>query len=127
MGDLSGQELEEPVELVCVASQGGRQRSGIGIGSRLERPHLELQLVAELLDPAEHAYRVAFGEAGVEQVDVVPDARLDPPARVDELECEVRGTVARAQALLSSRPRKCPRRPVPPPAGRSRSRRESRS
>ena len=66
----------------------------------LERAHLELEPVAEALDPAEHAHRVAFGEARVEQLDVVPDARLDASARVDELEREIRAPPSCAQALL---------------------------
>ena len=66
------------------------ERLRIEILDRLERADLELQPVAEAVDPAEHAHRVALVEAAVEQVDVAPDARLDPPARVDELEREVR-------------------------------------
>ena len=38
----------------------------------------------------EHPHRVALAEARVEQLDVVPDARVDAAARVDELEREVR-------------------------------------
>src|SRR5207245_7363088 len=42
-----------------------------------------------------------FCEARVEQLDVVPDARIDAPARVDELEGEVWSPAASAQTLLA--------------------------
>jgi hypothetical protein len=61
-----------------------------------------LQPVTELLDATEHAHGVAFREARVEQLDVVPDARVDPSARVDELQRQVRGAVLRPQPLLPS-------------------------
>ena len=57
---------------------------------------VELKLVAVALDPAEHAHGVAFCEARVEQVDVLPDPALDPSARVDELEREIVRPAARA-------------------------------
>ena len=79
---------------IAGASAAGRRPA------RLERAHVELQPVAELLDAAEHAHRVALAEARVEQLDVVPDARLDAAARVDELEREVRRAAFRPQALL---------------------------
>ena len=81
-------------------SAGGKRRR-IGVRRGLERAHVELQAVAELLDPSEHAHRVALREARVEQLDVVPHARVDPPARVDELEREVGRAAARAQPLLA--------------------------
>jgi hypothetical protein len=71
------------------------------VGRGLERTHLELQAVAVLLDAAEHANRVAFLEARVEQLDVVPDARLDAAALVDQLEREIRRTRAGSQAALA--------------------------
>jgi hypothetical protein len=61
-----------------VAADRGASVGGIASGG-LERAHVELQPVAELLDAAEHAHGVALGEARVEQLDVVPDARVDPP------------------------------------------------
>ena len=70
--------------------------------ARLERPHVELEPVAEPLDPAEHAHRVALGEAAVEQLDVVPDARVDVPGRVDELEREVGRAALRPRAAAST-------------------------
>ena len=69
--------------------------------ARLERADVELEPVAEPLDAAEHAHGVALGEPRVEQLDVVPHARLDAPARVDELEREVRRAAFRAQPLLA--------------------------
>ena len=77
----------------------GASAAGSASGG-LERAHVELQPVAEALDAAEHAHGVALGEARVEQLDVVPDPRLDAPARVDELEREVR------------RRRSCPQPPL---------------
>ena len=99
MRDLGDEELEEARDLVLVAADRRRQRRRVDVG-RLERAHVELQPVAELLDAAEHAHRVALAEAAVEQLDVLPDARLDPPGRVDELEREVRRAGLRAQLAL---------------------------
>ncbi len=99
MGDLAGEELEEPVELLHVAASLRDELARVGLG-RLERAHLELQAVAEALHPAEHAHGVSLAEAAVEELDVVPDARLDAPARVDELERQVGAARARAQTLL---------------------------
>ena len=61
----------------------------------------QLEPAAEPLDASEHADGVALAEPAVEQLDVVPDARLDPSARVDELEGEVRRSVLRPQPLLA--------------------------
>ncbi len=99
MRELRDQELEEAVQLVAVAAQGRRQRRGVDVRC-LERAHVELQAVAEALDAAEHPHRVALGKAAVEQLDVVPDARLDAARRVDELECEVRRSRLRPQLAL---------------------------
>ena len=101
MGDLAGEEIEEAVELVGVAAKPGRQLRRIGVRSRLDGPHLHLQPAAEPLHAAEHADCVSLGEAAVEQLDVVPDARVDAAARVDELEREVRGAVLRPPPLLA--------------------------
>ena len=89
MRDLGREELQEAVQLVGVAAERGREAAGPRLGG-LDRADLELQAVAEALDAPEHAHGVALGEAPVEQLDVAPDARLDPAARVDELEREVR-------------------------------------
>ena len=98
---LADEELEEAFELVRVAAQARSQARRIDALGRLERPHLDLELVAEPLDAAEHAHRVAGVEPSVEHVDVVPDARGDPAARVDELEREIARAVPRAQPLLA--------------------------
>ena len=116
--DLGDEELEEAGELVGVAPHRRGERRGVDVG-RLERAHVELQPVAELLDPAEHAHRVAFAEAAVEQLDVVPDARLDPAGRVDELEREVRRRRTSSAACASSSRRRRPRRRGLPRAPRS--------
>ena len=56
---LADEELEEAFELVRVAAQARSQSRRIDALGRLERPHLDLELVAEPLDAAEHAHRVA--------------------------------------------------------------------
>jgi len=101
VGDLAGQELEEPVELVGVAPHRRREAGRVGLRLGLDRADVELKPVAVALDAAEHAHRVALAEARVEQVDVVPDAALDAAARVDELEREVRGAVLCTQPALA--------------------------
>ena len=101
MRDLACEELEEAVELVAVSANRRGERRRVGLGRLLERAHLDLEPVAEALDPAEHANRVALVEAGVEQVDVVPDPRVHPAARIDELQREVGGTALRPQPLLA--------------------------
>ncbi len=126
MRDLAGEELEEPLELVGIAAHRGRELGRIETLGGLERADLELEPIAEAVDSSQHAHRVALGEAAVEQVDVAPDAALDPAARVDELDGEVRRTRAVSAAAPSSRPRRRPRRPGPARALRSRTRVESR-
>jgi hypothetical protein len=98
--DLAGEELEEPVELVEVAARLGHERARVGL-CRLDRPDVELEPVAEALDPSEDADGVPFPEARVEELHVAPDASLDVTGRVRELEREVRATRARAQAPLA--------------------------
>jgi hypothetical protein len=98
--DLTGQELEEPLQLVGIAPQRGRKLGGVEILRGLETPNLELEPVTEAVDPPEDAHCIPLGESGVEELDVAPDASLDASAGVDELEREVRRTGASAQALL---------------------------
>ena len=100
VGQLRGQELEKPVQLVGVPAHRGSKLGGVGLG-RLDRADLQLQPPVEALDTCEHAHGVAFCEATVEQLDVVPDAALDPPARVDELERDVRLAAPRREASLA--------------------------
>ena len=78
MGHLAGEELEKTVELVRIAAHARGEPGRIGIG-RLDRADFELQAVVEALNASEHAHRVPFGEAAVEQLDVVPDPAFDLP------------------------------------------------
>ena len=98
--DLRRKELEKAVELVRVSSQGRRESRWIGVLRRLDGAHLHLKLSAEALDSSENAHRVSLTEALVQQIDVVPDARLDASAHVHELEREVRGAGPGASTLL---------------------------
>jgi ribosomal protein S18 acetylase RimI-like enzyme len=98
--ELGREKVEESVELVRIAPQARRQLDGVGL-RRLHRPHLELQPLAEARDPAEHPHRVPFGEARVQQLDVVPDTCVDSPGGVDELEREIRRALLRPQPLLA--------------------------
>lgn len=100
VGDLRGEELEEAVQLVGIASQRGCELRGVRVLRRLDSAHLHLQLPSESLHAAQHLDGVAFGKAAVEELDVAPDAGVDPPTRVGELECEVGGARAGAAALL---------------------------
>ncbi len=96
----AGQELEKAVELVGVTPECRREPGGIGLGGRFERANLQLQAVAEALDAPEDLDGVPLRKTGVEQFDVVPDAGVDSPARVDQLERQVRRTAAGTEALL---------------------------
>ncbi len=101
MRDLGREELEESVELVGVATQRRREPRRVRVGL-LDRAHLELKPAVESLDAGEHPHGVALVEATVEQLDVVPDPPFDPPARVDELEQQVRLPLTRREASLAS-------------------------
>jgi uncharacterized protein (DUF1015 family) len=97
--DLGDQELEKALQLVGVTPHGRRERRRVCVGG-FDRAHLELQLVAELLHPAEDANRIAFREPGVQQLDVVPHAGRDAARWIDELEREVRRAALCPQLLL---------------------------
>ena len=99
---LRRQEVEKAVELLRVAAHGRRQLRRIAARCGLDRAHLQLEPAAEPLHAPEHADGVALREAAVEQLDVVPDARFDPPACVDELEREIGRSVFRAPPLLAA-------------------------
>ena len=90
MDDLGREELVESVELVRVSAERRRERSGAASSAGFDRSHLHLQLPAEALDPSGNVNGVALPKAMVEEIDVVPDSRLDASARVSELEVEVR-------------------------------------
>ena len=100
MRDLASEELEEAVELGGIAPHRRGEFGRVGL-CRFERTDVELQPVAEALDAPEDMHGVSLGEAVVEQLDVGPDASLDPSARVDELEGEVGGAGLRAPPLLA--------------------------
>ena len=127
MRDLTGEELEKAFELVGIAAHRGCELGRVLAFGGLERADLELQPVAEAIDSPQHTYRVALGEAAVEEVDIAPHPAFDAPARIDELDGEVRRACFRVAAAPSSRPRKRPRRPGPARALRSRTRVESRA
>ena len=99
--DLACKKLEEAVQLVDVTPKRRRKRRRIGVRSCFEDPYVDLKAIAETLDPPEHADRVAFREARVEQLDVLPNTRVDATARIDELQCEVRCAAFRPQPLLA--------------------------
>ena len=100
MRQLRGDELEEAVQLVGVAAHPGREVGRILLGS-LDGADLELKPVVEALDASEHAHGVALGEAAVQQLDVLPDPRLDPAGRVDQLEHQVRRALSGRPPLLA--------------------------
>ena len=100
VSDLACQELEETVKLVRVSPERRRERGRIGVGDGLQRSNVELQPVAEALDAAEHAHDVAFAEACVEQLDLLPDAAVDASTCVDELERKVRSAAPGPQPPL---------------------------
>ena len=100
MVDLGREELEKAVELVEIASRLGNEGCGISVGL-LEVANVELQPIAESLDSPEHANGVPLVEPPVEELDVVPHAGVDPSARIDQLEGEIRGSGAGTQTLLA--------------------------
>jgi len=118
---LADEELEEAFELGRVPAQARRQCRRIDPLCRLERPDLDLELVAEPLDASEHADRVARLETSVEQVDVVPDPGADPATRVDELEGRDTCRRSATAVALSAPPRRRPQPCGSPRAPRSQS------
>ena len=106
MRDLGREELEKPVELVEVATCRRNERARIDI-RLLERADVELEPVAEALDPPEDPDGVPFREAGIEQLDVAPDPRVDSPARIDELEREVGRAGFRRNRCLRATAKTC--------------------
>ena len=101
MCDLAGEEVEEAFQLVRIAPKRRRQLDRVGVLGRLDCAHVELELVAVALHAAQDAHGVAFGEPAVQEIDIVPDAALDPAAAVDELQREVVGAGPRAQPALA--------------------------
>ena len=99
MRQFGDEEVEKPAELVSVAPQSRRQRLWVDV-RRFQRANVELQPVSELLDAREDTHRVAFREAPVEQLDVVPHACFDATGRIDELERQIRRAGLRAELPL---------------------------
>jgi uncharacterized protein (DUF1015 family) len=100
MGDLRGEELEETVELLEVATCLGDERGRI-VRGRFERANLQLQAVAKAFHAPENADCVPLAEPLVEKIDVAPDASVDPAAWIHQLEGEIRAPAPRAQALFA--------------------------
>ena len=94
VADLAREVLEEAVELVEVAVGDGQERGGVGLAgaARRDRAHVDLQLVAEALDPARDAHEVAALEAPGVEVGVAEDAGRERAAAVAQLDREVRRT-----------------------------------
>ncbi len=101
MRDFAPEKVEEALELIRIASECGCESGWVCVWCGLERAHLDLQPVAEALHASEHSDRVAFAEAPVEELHVVPDPRVDPSALIDELERKVRRTVSRSESPLA--------------------------
>ena len=99
--DLAGEVLEEAVELVDVAVGDREERRRVGLGRALDRPHLDLQLVAEALDAALDAHEVAAVEPAAEQVGVAEHARRQGGRAVAQLQREVGRAGPRGQAVLA--------------------------
>lgn len=100
MRDLAREELEEALQLVGVTAQPRRQLGRVGLRRRLDRANLHLEPAAEPLHAAKDSHSIAFRESSVEELDVIPDPRLDPPTRIDELEGEIRRPGLGAAAFL---------------------------
>jgi hypothetical protein len=80
--DLTGQVLEEAVELLQVAVGGGQERRRVGRLGAPDRVELDLELVAEALDPPGDLHQVPALELAGEEVGVAEGARLDGAAAV---------------------------------------------
>jgi hypothetical protein len=100
MRDLGGQKLEEAVELLHVTTRLGHERCRVCFRG-LERANLELQTITEALHATEHAHGIALAETLVEKVDVAPHTRVDPTARIHELERQIGTPAAGAQTLFA--------------------------
>src|SRR6266511_817470 len=101
VSDLTGKELEEAVQLVGVAPERRSELGWIGLGRGFQCAHIDLEAVAELLYPSEHPHGISLCEPRVEELDIVPDTCVDPAARIDELEREVRSSALCPHPLLA--------------------------
>ena len=98
---LAGEVLEEAVELVDVAVGDGQERGGIGLLRAGDRAHVDLELVAEALDPPRHAHEVAAFETARQHVRIPERAGLDRARAVAQFERQIRRARARGQAVLA--------------------------
>ena len=116
---LAGEELEEALQLLGVAPRGRRQARGVDVGRGLERAHVELEPVAEPLDAAEHAHRVALARSARRAAR--RRSRPAPRSGRTGRRARARGTARRpsSAASASSSPRRRPRRRGPPRGRRS--------
>ena len=120
----AARKSRKPVELVCVAAHGRRERGRIGLGL-LDRADVELEAVAEALDSAEHPDGVALREARSRAAR--RRARLDPRSDLSGRRARARGSrhpSGRADAACVRRRRRR-RSPGPPRARQWRSLRPS--
>jgi Protein of unknown function (DUF1015) len=99
LGNFPGEELEEAVELLDVSPRLRDELRRIGRRG-LERPHLQLQLVAEALHTSQDPNGVALTESLVQELDVTPHTGADPSARIDQLERQVGAAATGPKALL---------------------------
>ena len=118
MGDLAGEELEEAVQLVQVAARLGHQRAGSASVGSSERTSSWSRSRKRSTRPSTRTASPSWKRRSSSSTSF-QTRRLDPPARIDELEREVRAAAAGAQALLAGDREDRPRRPGPPPARRS--------
>jgi hypothetical protein len=98
--NLADEEVEESLELVRVPAQARRNPAGsIPSAGSSVRTSTWSSLRKRSTRPSTRTASPGL-EAPVEQLDVVPDSRADPAARVDELQGEIRRAVLRPQPLL---------------------------
>ncbi len=100
VSELVGEEVEEAVQLVEVATCAGREGGGVDVCA-FEGADVELEPVAEALDAGEDADGVALAKPGVQELDVAPHSPLDRPRPVGELDGEVRTAGAGAKPPLA--------------------------
>ena len=98
---LAGEVLEEAVELVEVAVGGRQERGRVGRLGAPDRAQLDLQLVAEALDPPGDRDQVAALELAGQEVGLAEGARLDRAGAVAQLDGQVGAAAAGRQAVLA--------------------------
>ena len=100
---LAGQMLEEAVELVEVAVGDGQEGGRIGVPrvGASDRADVDLQLLAEALDPPGDADQVAAVEAPGVQVGITEDPSRERSGAIAQLDREVRRAGARDEPILA--------------------------